>query len=116
MTQDVFQEAFERVGRNDLILLTIGDMTERSLLMRYGLPRDDAAGQPIDHPINRRAIALPLEALRKVPNVVFASGGANKTHAIAAVLRSGLGSALVCDEATARGGDGDCAGGGVRSG
>ncbi len=122
MTQDVFQEAFERIGRNDLILLTIGDMTERSLLMRYGLPRDvtidelvaagavgdvmaqfvDAAGQPIDHPINRRAIALPLEALRKVPNVVFASGGANKTHAIAAVLRSGLGSALVCDEATAR--------------
>ncbi len=84
MTQDVFQKAFERIGRNDLILLTIGDMTERSLLMRYGLPRDvtidelvavgdvmapfnDAAGQPIDHPINRRAIALPLEALRKVP-------------------------------------------------
>ncbi len=62
----------------------------------------NAAGQPIDHPINRRAIAPPLEALRKVPNVVFASGGANKTHAIAAVLRSGLGSALVCDEATAR--------------
>lgn len=27
-------------GRNDLILLTIGDMTERSLLMRHGLPRD----------------------------------------------------------------------------
>jgi DNA-binding transcriptional regulator LsrR (DeoR family) len=35
----------------------------------------DAAGQPIDHPINGRAIAPPLEALRKVPNVVFASGG-----------------------------------------
>lgn len=28
----------------------------------------DAAGQPIDHPINRRAIALPLEALRDVSN------------------------------------------------
>ena len=99
------------IGRNDLILLTIGDMTERSPLMRYGLPRDvsiddlvaagavgdvmaqfvDASGQPIDRPINRRAIALPLEALRKVPNLVFASGGANKTHAIATVLRSGRG-------------------------
>lgn len=47
----------------------------------------DAAGQPI----NRRAIALPLEALRKVPNVVFASGGANKTprHRRGASIRAG---------------------------
>jgi DNA-binding transcriptional regulator LsrR (DeoR family) len=97
-------------------------MSERSLLMRYGLPKDvtidelvaagargdimaqfvDAHGQPIDHPINRRAIALPLAELKHIPNVIFTSGGANKTEAIAAALLSGLGSALVCDESTAR--------------
>jgi DNA-binding transcriptional regulator LsrR (DeoR family) len=122
LTQDVFREAFEQVRRNDIIVLTIGDMSERSLLMRYGLPKDvtidellaagacgdimaqfiNAHGRPIDHPINRRAIALPLGELEPIPNVVFASGGPNKTAAIAAALRSGLGSALVCDENTAR--------------
>lgn len=122
MHQDVFEEAFARVAANDLILLSIGDLTDRSLLMRYGLPKDvtieeiadagacgdilgqfiDRSGHAVDHPINRRAIALPLEALRNIPNVVFASGGLHKAEAIAAVLASGLGSALVCDEDTAR--------------
>lgn len=122
MTLDVFREAFEQIAANDMMLLTIGDMSERSLLMRYGLPRDitadelqaagaigdvmaqfiDRAGQPIAHPINRRAIALPLGALAKVPNVIFASGGHHKTEAVAAVLRSGLCKTLICDEDTAR--------------
>ena len=122
LAQDVFHEAFERVRRNDLVVLTIGDLSERSLLMRYGLPKDvsvddllaagargdimaqfvDALGKPIDHPINRRAIALPLAELTHIPNVIFASGGANKVEAIAAALLSGLASALVCDEDTAR--------------
>jgi DNA-binding transcriptional regulator LsrR (DeoR family) len=122
VTQDVFRDAFERVAANDLIILSVGDLTERSLLMRYGLPRDvsidtlvaagargdilaqfiNRAGRPIDHPINSRAIALPLEALRSVPNVVLTSGGMNKAEAIAAVLRSGLCKVLVCDEDTAR--------------
>jgi DNA-binding transcriptional regulator LsrR (DeoR family) len=122
MGQDVFREAFERIAENDLILLSVGDMTEKSLLMRYGLPRDvsieelveagasgdvmahflDSRGRPIDHPINHRSIALSLDALREVPNVVFASGGLNKVKAIAAMLLSGLGNALVSDEDTAR--------------
>jgi DNA-binding transcriptional regulator LsrR (DeoR family) len=122
MGQDVFREAFERIAADDLILLSVGDMTEKSLLMRYGLPRDvtieqlveagaecdvmahflNRHGQPIDHPINHRAIALPLEALRQVPNVVFASGGLNKAQGIAAALLSGLGNALISDEDTAR--------------
>ena len=51
--------------------------------------------------INRRAIALPLRDLRNVRTVVFAAGGKHKVRAIAAVLRGGYGSVLVCDEATA---------------
>jgi len=52
--------------------------------------------------LNRRAIALPLQALSGVTTVVFAAGGAYKTRAIAAVLRGRFGSVLVCDETTAR--------------
>jgi DNA-binding transcriptional regulator LsrR (DeoR family) len=120
--QDVFHEAFEQVRASEIILLSIGDLTEKSLLMRYGLPKDvspdelaaagacgdvmgqfiDAGGQPVDHAINRRAIALPLDDLRRIPEVVFTSGGMNKAQAIAAVLLSGLGNVLICDEDTAR--------------
>lgn len=120
--QDVFETAFRQIEANDVIVLSIGDMTERSLLMRYGLPSNinieelvaagacgdvlgqfvDKTGRPIEHAINRCAIAPELEALRAIPNVIFASGGLNKAQAIAAVLLSGLGNVLICDEDTAR--------------
>jgi DNA-binding transcriptional regulator LsrR (DeoR family) len=122
LAQDVFREAFERIATNEVAVLSSGDLSERSLLVRYGLPRDvtadellargavgdimgqffDANGVPVDHPLNRRAIALPLHDLKRIPTVVLASGGANKIVAIAGALRAGLASVLVCDEDTAR--------------
>ena len=122
MAQDVFRDAFRRIEKNELAVLSIGDVTKRSMLVRYGLPEDigikalkaagavcdiigqfiDAHGRPIDHPLNRRAIALPLHGLSDATTVVFAAGGAHKVRAIAAVLRGGFGSVFVCDEMTAR--------------
>ncbi|MFC0244020.1 sugar-binding transcriptional regulator [Falsochrobactrum ovis] len=122
ISQDVFEEAFRRIKTNDIMVLTIGDMTDSSLLMRYGLPTDvtvdellaagacgdvvaqfiDCYGKPIKHSINERAIAPSFEELRKVPRVVFTSGGLNKANAIAAVLLAGIGNVLFCDEKTAR--------------
>lgn len=123
MAQDVFREAFERISANDVAVLSIGDLSPRSLLIRYGLPRDvvvdeladlgavgdimgqfyDASGRMIDHPLNLRAIALPLDDLPRIPTVILASGGKNKTAAIAGALKAGLASVIVCDEDTARG-------------
>ncbi|HJU22797.1 MAG TPA: sugar-binding transcriptional regulator [Casimicrobiaceae bacterium] len=122
IAQDVFRDAFRRIETNDVAVLSIGDVTRKSMLVRYGLPEDvtvqalrakgavcdivaqfiDARGRPIDHPLNRRAIALPLRDLAQMSTVVFAAGGAHKVQAIAAVLRGGYGSVLVCDENTAR--------------
>jgi DNA-binding transcriptional regulator LsrR (DeoR family) len=123
LAQDVFRDAFRRIEGNDLAVLSIGDVSRRSMLVRYGLPDDvgvkelraagavgdivgqfvDARGRPVDHPLNRRAIALPLQHLsRESMTVVFAAGGAYKTRAIAAVLRGGYASVLVSDEASAR--------------
>jgi lsr operon transcriptional repressor len=122
LAQDVFQEAFERIAQNDIALLSTGDLSDRSLLIRYGLPKDvtpddlaargavgdvlgqffDRDGRPVDHSLNRRAIALPLEALSRIPTVVLVSGGANKTAAIAGALQARLASVLICDEDTAR--------------
>jgi DNA-binding transcriptional regulator LsrR (DeoR family) len=122
MAQDVFRDTLRCIETSDIAVLSIGDVTRRSMLVRYALPDDvtvtdlraagavcdivaqfiDERGRAIDHPINRRAIALPLRDLSRIPTVVFAAGGRHKVRAIAAVLRAGLGSVFVCDEATAR--------------
>lgn len=122
LAQDVFRETFQRLAAIDVALMSIGDLSRRSLLVRYGLPRDvtveslrtagavgdimgtflDAAGQPVRHPVNRRVIALPIEMLKKIATVVVASGGLNKTAILAGVLRAGLCNVLIADEASAR--------------
>jgi len=123
LAQDVFREAFERIATNDVAVLSIGDLSPRSLLIRYGLPRDviadelvalgavgdimgqfyDADGRMIDHPLNRRAIALPLGDITRIPIVILTSGGKNKTAAIAGALKARIPSVIICDEDTARG-------------
>jgi DNA-binding transcriptional regulator LsrR (DeoR family) len=60
-----------------------------------------ADGRPVDHALNRRVIAPAIEVLRKIPTVIVASGGRNKVHVLAAVLRARLASVLICDEQTA---------------
>jgi lsr operon transcriptional repressor len=122
MAQDVFRDTLRCIETSDIAVLSVGDVTRRSMLVRYALPDDvsvtelraagavcdivaqfiDANGRAIDHPINRRAIALPLRDLSRIPTVVFAAGGRHKIPAIASVLRAGIGSVLVSDEETAR--------------
>lgn len=122
MAQPVFRDALARIAACDIAVLSVGDVTARSMLVRHALPDDvtqaelraagavcdingqlvDAKGRVIDHPINRRAIALPLRDLERIPTVVFAAGGRRKVRAIAAALCSGFGSVLVSDETTAR--------------
>jgi len=122
LQQDVFRRAFEEIEKADIVVVSVGDATEQSLLISGGLPSDvtvkdvqaagavadicghflDETGVELDHPLNRRAITLSLEALRNIPMRVVAAGGAHKVHALAAVLKSGLISALISDEDTAR--------------
>jgi DNA-binding transcriptional regulator LsrR (DeoR family) len=119
--QPVFREAFERISTNDFVVLSVGDLSDRSLLVRYGLPGDvtvaslrkagavgdivgqflDAGGRLVDHPLNQRALAPSVVDLARYPMVVVASGGRNKVDVIAAVLRARLTSVLICDEDTA---------------
>ncbi|KFC76030.1 putative transcriptional regulator [Bosea sp. LC85] len=118
LAQDVFEAAFARIRATDVAILSAGDLSERSLLVRYGLPGDvgtrelaahgavgdmlgqfiDGEGNAIDHPINRRAIALPLDGLRRIPTMILASGGTNKAAVIAAALRARLACVLITDE------------------
>jgi DNA-binding transcriptional regulator LsrR (DeoR family) len=120
LEQEIFDEVLERWTSIDLALLSLGDLSPRSLLIRNGLPSDvsvddlkakgavgdvlgqflDARGRGIAHPINRRAIAMPLEQLSMLPTVALIAGGSNKTRIIAAALQSRLAHVLVSDEDT----------------
>jgi lsr operon transcriptional repressor len=122
LAQDVFRETFQRLATCDVALMSVGDLSRRSLLIRYGLPRDvtveslraagavgdimgvflDARGEPVRHTLNKRVIAAPIEMLRDIATVIVASGGLNKTAILAAVLRAKLCSVLIIDEAAAR--------------
>ncbi len=121
LAQDVFAEAQALMARIDLALLSLGDLSARSLLIRHGVPADasvddiqragaigdimgrflDAEGKPVAHPINARALAMPLDALARVPWVVVAAGGLNKAAVITAALRAGHAGVLVSDAHTA---------------
>lgn len=122
LAQDVFRDSLQRLATNDVALLSVGDLSRRSLLIRYGLPRDvtveslrtsgavgdimgtflDARGVPVRHGLNQRVIAPPITILRDIATVIVASGGLNKAAVVAAILRARLCSVLVSDEATVR--------------
>ncbi len=118
VAQDVFAEVFARIRVVDTALLSLGDLSKQSLLVRHGLPKDvsadelraagavgdvlgqflDARGRPIAHPINGRVIGLPVADLARVRTVVVAAGGMNKVPIIAAALQGGVAKVLVSDE------------------
>lgn len=63
----------------------------------------DQDGAVVDLPeLGSRIIAIDLECLRRVPDVIAVAGGAGKAEAIAAALRSGVIHRLVTDEVSAR--------------
>lgn len=119
---DVFAEVLAKIRSVDALAMAAGDISERSLLMRDALPREfdmdelrrlgavgdvlgtviDAAGRPIDHPINERVIGIGLGDLAGVSNVILAAGGPHKVPVIRATLGLGLVNSFVTDEATAR--------------
>lgn len=121
LEEDAVRETYERARGADMALLTCGDLTE-SLALTYGINNPehvrtlreagavgdmlghfmDADGEPVDHPLNRRTVAISLEDLRKIHRVVLVSGGDNKFEVTRAALRGRYPSVLVTDENTAK--------------
>ncbi|WPO98028.1 sugar-binding transcriptional regulator [Pseudomonas sp. HR96] len=115
------QSVLARARQADLALLTVGDLSERSLMLELGLVNAEDAqslraagavgdllgrwldrdGEEVDHPFNRRAISLELTDLARIAKVVLVSGGPYKTEIIGAVLKRGVVHELVIDEVAA---------------
>ena len=121
MASPLFQKQLERSHSVDIAILVAGDMSDRSFLVRDGLPADisladleragavgdilgrflDASGSPIDHPINNRAIGIALDDLPKIGHVALAAAGPHKAKIIYAALAARRIHTLITDEVTA---------------
>jgi len=115
-------ELLERARKVDLAMVSVGDVREDATLFREGLlPRSvlkslagagavgdvlchfvDAEGRVVDHPVNKRVVAVGLGDLRKVPKFVLAAGGRRKAQAIRAALKATRARVLITDEGAAR--------------
>ena len=121
LAQEGIRETWHKAVAADVGIVTVGDMRhsliatyglsgadELAALMRAGAVGDlighfiDAEGKLVDHPLNRRIIAVGLDDLRQIGTVVLAAGGQSKVPVMRAVLRAGYANVLVCDEAAAR--------------
>lgn len=120
--QDVFREVLDKIRSADAMAMAAGDMSERSLLVRDGLPADvpverliaagavgdvlghmlDAEGRPVRDPLNERVIGVELEDLHAIPDVILAAGGLYKVPILKAVLGLGFVDTFVTDLETAR--------------
>lgn len=122
ISQTVFRRTFETICNVDLAYLSVGDVSNRSLQVRYGLPEGvaiddliangavgdlagrflDAGGQPLDHPINRQVLAPELDSLAKIRHRLLVGGGAHKIPIVSAVLKRSYATILAIDADSAK--------------
>jgi DNA-binding transcriptional regulator LsrR (DeoR family) len=123
MEQPMLREVFDKVRAVDLAVVSVGSLTRDATMLKLGLiERDDvtslrragavgdicaywidAEGRIIDHPLNRKVVALSPQELRDIPSVILASGGRDKVAPLYGALAQGYGNVLITDEATAEG-------------
>jgi deoxyribonucleoside regulator len=114
-------EIFQMADHLDLVLLSVGSMAglttsyrmghvseaERRELITAGAVGDvlynfiDERGQPVEHPVNSRIMSVDLPRLRKTPERVLVSGGAEKVPVLRGAIRALNPTVLITDEMTA---------------
>lgn len=119
--QPTLQTARNRAEAADIALLTVGDVSPEATIFRHGIVPSDlikpltkkgavanilcffitSDGSLIDHDINRRVMAVDLDAVSRIPNVVLAAGGKKKVDAIRAALKGVSIQVLITDSDTA---------------
>lgn len=113
-------EALRRARLANVALVSCGDLSTRSLLASTQIVSEnldglhaagavgdvlgvflDQNGEPVDHALNRRVMALAPSELATIPRSILASGGAYKARIIRAILSAGYVKCLVTDEGCA---------------
>lgn len=115
------RDIFSAARSLDMAVISVGDLTPHSVFREYGLLSADelasleeagaigdvlchfidAAGEVVDHQVNRRVLAVHPADLRGARNLVLASGGWQKHAVIRASLASLRPHVLIVDELVA---------------
>lgn len=115
-------EIFNMADHLDMVLLSVGSMSglttsyrmghvseaERRQLVSIGAVGDllynfiDEQGQLVDHPVNARVMSVDLARLRKAPQRVLVSGGAEKVPVLRGAIKALSPTVLITDEITAK--------------
>ncbi|MGO4872061.1 MAG: sugar-binding transcriptional regulator [Roseiarcus sp.] len=116
------REVYDFAKRLDAVVVSVGALSAQSTIARFGLVDESerrklgeygavgemlcnvfsAEGRLIDHPINERAMSIPLETVAAAPVRVLASGGPAKIAAMRGAAKLLRPTAVVTDEATAK--------------
>ena len=114
-------DIFLRARSLDMAIVSVGDLTPHSVFREYGLLTSeelasleragaigdvlchfvDADGTIVDHPVNRRVLAVNPLDLRGTRNIILASGGWHKCGVIRAALKLLQPRVLIVDELVA---------------
>lgn len=114
-------EGLERARSLDAAIFSVGNLEPTGTSYRDGFVPDelrremirigavgevlfhyfDAKGQLIQHPIQERIMAAPVESLRGVPERILVSGGLDKVDALLGAIRLMKPTVLITDEAAA---------------
>ncbi|WHA44053.1 sugar-binding transcriptional regulator [Agrobacterium larrymoorei] len=117
LTQPFFADLLADATAVDISILSVGDVSSKSLQVRYGLPAEtdigelvalgavgdilgrylDKDGCEINHPLNRQVISPSIEDYRKISTRIIASGGEHKTKILRSCLTAGLATILITD-------------------
>ncbi len=115
------EDVFAQAGRLDIALVSVGELSPASTLVRYDLlSKDDvgslaragavgdilcrfidARGRILDHPLNDRVISVDPALLRRSRRVVLSSGGWEKAAVVLAAVRLLKPEVLITDEMVA---------------
>jgi deoxyribonucleoside regulator len=115
-------EIFEMASDLDIAIISVGGIatittsyrighiseTERKALVNAGAVGDilynfiNIEGRLVDHPVNKRAISIDLEQLRRAGSRVLASGGREKVQSLLGAINAIRPTVLITDELTAR--------------
>jgi len=120
--QPTLKEVRDIAAKADIALLTVGGLTPKATIFRHGIVSADlikplkakgavanilchfvdADGKLADHPVNSQVMAMDLDIVARIPNVVIAAGGTEKIEAIRAALKVVSASVLITDSETAK--------------
>jgi len=119
--QPELKDVRDRASSADIALLTVGEISPDATIFRHGIVPPslipsikakgavanilsyfvDADGDLVDHEVNGRVMAIGLDVVSAVPNVVLAAGGKPKIAAIRAALEAVDANVLITDSETA---------------